>query len=135
MEENNKNEINNSESIQESKHNFKTVPNTANKVKQPKVKKEKVKKQTSFGKNVLLPFFSGALGCAVVMGTILFVPGIKDSFFSNTTVISTSPSSSTNSDGNVKQVNLKNYSDTSVYAANKILPSICRNKSRLYCKF
>ena len=35
-----------------------------------------------------------------------------------------SPSSNSNISGTVDQVSLKNYSDTAVYAANKILPSI-----------
>ncbi len=37
-----KNENNSNQNVtSESKHNFKTVPNTANTVKQPKIKKEK----------------------------------------------------------------------------------------------
>lgn len=125
-----KNESNStSNNISESNHNFKAVPNTANKVKQPKIKKEKVKKEksqkkSSFGRNVVLPFFSGVIGCAAVMGTILFVPDIKNVLFPTTSVISTAPSNSTSSNGTVKQVDLDKYSNTSVYAANKILPSI-----------
>ena len=125
-----KNESNStSNNISESNHNFKAVPNTANKVKQPKIKKEKVKKEksqkkSSFGRNVVLPFFSGVIGCAAVMGTILFVPDIKNALFPATSVISTAPNNSTSSNGTVKQVDLDKYSNTSVYAANKILPSI-----------
>ena len=125
-----KNETNSNQNVtSESKHNFKTVPNTANTAKQPKVKKAKVNKEKSqksfsFGKNVVIPFLSGVVGCAAVMGTILFIPDVKNALFPTTSVISTAPSNSTNSNGTVKQVDLDKYSNTSVYAANKILPSI-----------
>ncbi|MBO4293245.1 MAG: trypsin-like peptidase domain-containing protein [Clostridia bacterium] len=125
-----KNESNSNQNVtSESKHNFKTVSNTANTIKQPKVKKEKVNKEKSpknfsFGKHVVVPFFSGVIGCATVMGTILFIPDVKNSLFPTTSVISTAPSTSTSSNGTVKQVDLDKYSNTSVYAANKILPSI-----------
>lgn len=101
---------------------FKTVPNSANTSTQHK---EKSKNSPSIGKTVILPFFSGVIGCAVVMSTILFVPEIKNNIFpTSQSYISTSPSNSVNSDGIVKQIDLEKYSDTSVYAANKILPSI-----------
>lgn len=77
--------------------------------------------------SVIVPFISGALGCAVVIGTCFGVPSIKEKVIGSTsTVIQTSnPStSSTESDGKVEQISLTKYSDTSVYAANKILPSI-----------
>ncbi|MBP3800810.1 MAG: trypsin-like peptidase domain-containing protein [Clostridia bacterium] len=102
--------------------NFKSVTN------QPKVKKqhkEKTKKNNTFGKTVVIPFISGVLGCSAVLGTILLVPDIKKAVFpENPSYISTAPSNSTSSDGTVKQVDLEKYSNTSVYAANKILPSI-----------
>ena len=115
MEDNN-NQLNSEKQIN---HNFKAVPNTAN-----KVKKEKVKKNSSFGKNVVLPFFSGIIGCSIVLGTVMLVPDLKKSLFPEPSVISSAPSSSTSSNGSVKQVDLDKYSNTSVYAANKILPSI-----------
>ena len=103
--------------------NFKAVPNPANKkIKEKKDKKDKT--SISIGKNIILPFFSGALGCAVVIGTIICVPGFKNAIFSSQSSISSSESSSTSSDGTVKQVDLNQYSNTSIYAANKILPSI-----------
>jgi len=110
-------------------HNFKAVPNTANNLKQPKIKKEKTKKEKSpktysLGKSVIIPFVSGIIGCATVMGTILFVPEIKKAVFPTSNVISTAPSTNTSSNGTVKQVDLDKYSNTSIYAANKILPSI-----------
>ncbi len=82
--------------------------------------------QSGFGKSVVLPFFSGVLGCAVVIGTCFGVPSIRSQILkvnSNTSINSTS-SNTAKSDGYVSQVGLTNYSDTAVYAANKILPSI-----------
>ena len=85
----------------------------------------------SFGKSVMLPFFSGILGCCVVVGTCFGVPSIKEKIVgvvpsSNTSETSANTSTTLNSTstGTVSQVNLANYSNTSVYAANKILPSI-----------
>ena len=123
MEENNNNQ-------NEVKHNFKAVPNTANNVKPPKIKKEKVKKEKiknpcSFGRTVVVPFISGIVGCSVVLGTVLLVPEIRKNLFPSTSsTISIAQNDSTKSDGTVKQVDLDKYSNTSVYAANKILPSI-----------
>ncbi len=83
------------------------------------------KSNSGFGKSVLIPFVSGVVGCSVVIGTCFGVPSIKTKLIGNTnTSISSTNNNSTNSDGYVKQISLNNYSDTAVYAANKILPSI-----------
>ena len=110
MEENNENS-----------KKFKTVqdPNAYKKV----LKKEKNNNNYGFGRNFLLPFFSGILGCTLVVGTCFGVPSIKSKLLSNTSNISNTNSGSQNS-GYVSQTSLSNYSDTSIYAANKILPSI-----------
>lgn len=110
MEENNENS-----------KKFKTVqdPNAYKKV----LKKEKNNNNYGFGRNFLLPFFSGILWCTLVVGTCFGVPSIKSKLLSNTNNISNTNSSSQNS-GYVSQTSLSNYSDTSIYAANKILPSI-----------
>lgn len=85
----------------------------------------KNKNTSGFGKSVLLPFFSGIVGCSVVIGTCFGVPSIKSKLINNTSSnISTSNNNSSNSTGYVTQTSLSNYSDTAVYAANKILPSI-----------
>lgn len=110
--------------MEENKENskkFKTVqdPNAYKKV----LKKEKNNNNYGFGRNFLLPFFSGILGCTLVVGTCFGVPSIKSKLLSNTNNISNTNSSSQNS-GYVSQTSLSNYSDTSIYAANKILPSI-----------
>ncbi len=123
MEE--KNENKKVENTQETTKNFSTVqnPNTYKTVYQ-KSKKEKTK--VGFGKSVLLPFFSGVVGCAVVVGTCFGVPSIRSEILGTNSGLSNSNSSSSNSEnsGYVSQTSLSNYSDTSVYAANKILPSI-----------
>ena len=86
-------------------------------------KKNKKNNNIGFGKSVLLPFCSGVIGCAVVLGTCLGVPSIKNSLINNFSekYNNISPNNET---GYVPQSSLSNYSDTSVYAANKILPSI-----------
>lgn len=115
-------------------HNFKTVSNPSNKVKKEKIKKEKAK--IGFGKSVLVPFISGVAGCAAVLGVVLYVPEVKNKIFpetTTTTTITTSPISTTtptnqtnpfNNEEKTPQINIKDYSNTSVYVANKILPSI-----------
>lgn len=84
------------------------------------------KPKSGFGKSVIIPFISGVVGCTVVIGTCFGVPSIKTKLIGNqsSSSISTTNNNSTKSDGYVKQTSLENYSDTSVYAANKILPSI-----------
>ncbi len=89
-------------------------------------KKTSPKKEgASFGRSVFLPFVSGVVGCAVVLGTCFGIPTVKNKLFGSTI---SQPSSKTNtstpSAGYVDQASLSNYSDTSIYAANKILPSI-----------
>lgn len=109
----------------ENSKNFKTVqnPNTYKTVYQNN-KKEKAK--VGFGKSVLLPFFSGVVGCAVVVGTCFGVPSIRSQILGTSSSLSGSNNSSSSSEnsGYVSQTSLSNYSDTAVYAANKILPSI-----------
>ena len=83
--------------------------------------------KSGFGKSVVLPFCSGVIGCVVVIGTCFGVPSIRSKILNNSTssiINNTSSSSSSSNSGYVSQVNLSNYSDTAVYAANKILPSI-----------
>lgn len=79
----------------------------------------------NFRKNVLLPFASGIIGCSVVIGTCFGVPSIKEKLVgtSNNTV-QTSTSTSTSSGTTSNLVSLSNYSNTAVFAAQKILPSI-----------
>ena len=82
----------------------------------------KPKSNNGFFKSVFVPFVSGILGCSVVIGTCFGVPAIKEKLIGNSSSVQTSSPSSNL--GTVSQVNLTNYSDTAVFAANKILPSI-----------
>ena len=77
----------------------------------------------SFRSSILVPFISGVLGCSLVLGTCFGVPNIREKIVGR--------SNSTNSTSyentgviNNNLVSLSNYSDTAVYAASKILPSI-----------
>lgn len=99
--------------------NFKTV------VTNTPYNSKKVKTSSGFGKSVLLPFFSGVVGCAVVIGTCFGVPSIRSEILENPSTTNFNNTSTSNStSGYLSQVSLQNYSDTAVYAANKILPSI-----------
>lgn len=99
--------------------NFKTVTN-------PNPFNEKKKTSSGFGKSVLIPFVSGIVGCTVVIGTCFGVPSIKSKLLGNNNYTSQNSieNPSNSSSGYVSQISLSNYSDTAVYAANKILPSI-----------
>ena len=116
MENNNKNQQN-----QEKGKDFKTVQNS-NSYKVTYETEKKGKSKVSFGRNFLLPFVSGVLGCTVVIGACFGIPSIRNKLLDTSS--NTSNSSNLSSQGYVSQTSLSNYSDTSIYAANKILPSI-----------
>lgn len=109
-EKNNENKNSNFKAVQ-NPENYKTTSNLKNK--------------SGFGKTVVLPFISGVLACAAVVGVCFGIPDVKYKLIgTNSSNFSVAPSNSTSSDGTVSQVKLSNYSDTAVYTANKILPSI-----------
>ena len=88
-----------------------------------KTSKANFKHTNGFGKTVLLPFCSGIVGCALVIGTCFGVPSIKNKIIGETNSKSTvQTSTATGTTSNL--VSLSNYSNTAVFAANKILPSI-----------
>ena len=115
----NNNQENHTNTVNDSK--FKTVSNPGT-YKAVYEIDDKPKKKSHFGKTIVLPFFSGVVGCAVVIGTCFGVPSIREQIMGTNS--STSSSSNSQTSGLVDQISLSNYSDTSVYAANKILPSI-----------
>ena len=82
----------------------------------------KKKDNFNFGKSIILPFLSGIVGCSVVIGTCFGVPGIKEKLVGKTTSIQTSTPSTSGTTTNL--ISLSNFSNTAVFAANKILPSI-----------
>ena len=82
-------------------------------------------KSRRFKPNIFVPFISGALGAILVIGLAFGVPNIRKS------LVTYNPNNSTNSNNNsssnsgvVDLISLNNYSDTAVFAANKVLPSI-----------
>ena len=122
MDENNDNKKNVVYEVKpENNTNFKTVQNPGSYKNYDNNKKQK--SGTSFTKSILLPFFSGVVGCAVVVGTCFGVPSIRSNIL-GTGGLSTTSSNTSNTSGYVSQTSLSNYSDTAVYAANKILPSV-----------
>lgn len=106
--------------MEEKKSDFKTVKNTNN---MKTIKSEKEKTKLGFGKGFVIPFVSGVLGCSIVIGTCFGVPSIREYLLGNNSN-NTSNSPINLDSGYVSQTSLSNYSDTAVYAANKILPSI-----------
>ena len=108
---------------QEKKSNFTTVQNPSA-YKTVYNTENKAKSKIGFGRGFLLPFISGVLGCTVVIGTCFGVPSIKSKLLGTASNSNNSNSSNSVSSGYVSQTSLSNYSDTAVYAANKILPSI-----------
>ena len=88
-----------------------------------KFKKSSLKTYSSngFGKSVLVPFLSGIIGAALVIGTCFGVPTIKSKLVGTSSKIRTTTSSS-DSDSSV--VNIADYSNTSISVAEKVLPSV-----------
>lgn len=88
-----------------------------------KTSKTNFKQSNGFGKTILLPFFSGIVGCSLVIGTCFGIPSIKEKIIGekavHTTVQTSTPTGTT-----TNLISLSNYSNTAVFAANKILPSI-----------
>lgn len=81
------------------------------------------KQSSGFGRTILLPFISGIAGCALVIGTCFGVPSIKEKIIGES-VINQTVQTSTPSGTTTNLISLSNYSNTAVFAANKILPSI-----------
>lgn len=82
-------------------------------------------KSTHFKFNIFVPFISGVLGATLIIGLAFGVPNIRSSLVTYNP--NNSASSSTNQSSNtgvVDLVSLNNYSDTAVFAASKVLPSI-----------
>ena len=87
-----------------------------------KTSKANFKQSNGFGKTIFVPFLSGVMGCALVIGTCFGVPSIKEKLTGDTTTSKTTVQTSSGTTSNL--ISLSNYSNTAVFAANKILPSI-----------
>ena len=118
MEEKNKKEE--KEKVEKEKTpNFRAVQNP--KSYKSSYQSDNTKKHSiGFGRGVFVPFISGILGCLVVIGTCFGVPSIRSKLID----VQDNNSNNTGNSGYVDQSSLSNYSDTSIYVANKILPSI-----------
>ncbi len=86
-------------------------------------------KANHFNKSFILPFVSGILGASLVIGFTFGIPGIKNKILSNSSnttssQVSVDLNSTSSTQGTVSAVSLSNYSDTAIYTANKVLPSI-----------
>lgn len=119
MENNDNNQFNESNKTNESNFKAVTNPNTYKTVYEVE---KKPKEKSHFSKTILLPFFSGVIGASLVVGTCFGVPSIKNQLMGTNETHNSSQNSQVS--GLIDQVSLSNYSDTAVYAANKILPSI-----------
>ena len=118
MEEKNKKEE--KEKVEKEKTpNFRAVQNP-NSYKSSYQSDNTKKHSIGFGRGVFVPFISGILGCLVVIGTCFGVPSIRSKLID----VQDNNSNNTGNSGYVDQSSLSNYSDTSIYVANKILPSI-----------
>lgn len=88
----------------------------------------KRKSKTGFGKSVVLPFFSGILGTALIIGVCINVPSIKENIVKQLITINntnTSEKDNNNSTSlNTQLISLQNYSDTGIGVAKKVQPSI-----------
>lgn len=93
-------------------NNFKNVYENSSKTKH------------NFKNSVVVPFLSGALGCTLVIGTCFGIPEIRQKLIGSSDSVSTASTEVNKNIGTVDFVSLESYSDTAVYAANKILPSI-----------
>lgn len=97
-----------------SDNNFKQIPS---------------KNKNGFGKTIFIPFISGIVGAALVVGICFGVPNVKNKIFNlNSSTTSESQSSgsskSSNSEYNAKLMDIAEYSETSVAVAESVLPSV-----------
>ena len=88
--------------------------------------KNKKENKSGFGKTIAVPFISGVVGGALVIGTCFGVPSIKNAIMGNSSISSntTTNFSNTYTGVNTDLVSLKEYSETGVSVAAKILPSV-----------
>lgn len=124
MEENNSNQNNNDNKT------FNSVASSATEATYKEFKNSEKKQKSSgagFGKTVVLPFFCGVLGTAVVLGACVSIPFLKENIVRQLVTINTSDDEDDNSNTanlNTQLISLQGYSDTAVGVAKKVQPSI-----------
>ena len=122
LKNNSKNENTNNESKNSQNNNY-NYSKSRNEFNAPKMKK--VKQNNNFGKTVVVPFFSGVIGAALVITTCINVPTIKSKLIGNSKETSVQTSTSTNSGNiNTNYISLSDINDTGVAVAAKVLPSV-----------
>lgn len=95
------------------------------------------KSKISFFKGIFLPFISGILGTILILGICIEIPSIRTKLLDslnidNSTVSTTKDKQNSTSSKNLEAasvsntnlISLEDYSNTGIYAANKVLPSI-----------
>ncbi len=75
-----------------------------------------------FGKAVFVPFLSGIVGATLVVGTCFGIPSIKQKLVGTSHYTTSTSASDSSSENNF--VNIAEYSNTSTYVAEKVLPSV-----------
>ncbi len=124
MEENNSNQNNNDNKT------FNSVASSATEATYKEFKNSEKKQKSGgagFGKTVVLPFFCGVLGTAVVLGACVSIPFLKENIVKQLVTINTSDDEDDNSNTanlNTQLILLQGYSDTAVGVAKKVQPSI-----------
>lgn len=88
-------------------------------------------KGPGFGKVVLIPFISGILGAAIVLGACLGIPEVRNNLINSTSKSESKAKTSTsttntknNSEYNATLMDIAEFSETSVAVAEKVLPSV-----------
>lgn len=84
------------------------------------------KSRGSFSKSVLLPFVSGIVGASLVVGTCFGIPQIRTKILNSGEVTQTIAETTNQSlnQANITAISIKEYSDTAIAVAEKVLPSI-----------
>ncbi len=82
------------------------------------------KPKIGFGKGIFIPFASGVIGAALVVGVCFNVPTIKNKLLGESSTTETKTSIITSKGEVVNSVDLSDYSDTAISVANKVLPSV-----------
>lgn len=80
-------------------------------------------RSAGFGKTVFVPFLSGIVGASLVVGACFGVPSIKQKLVGTSHYTTTSTSTEASSSDS-SLVNIAEYSNTSTYVAEKVLPSV-----------
>lgn len=91
------------------------------------------KLKIGFFKGIFLPFVSGILGTVLLVGLCINIPVVKNKIVNYLEISTSTEKSTKKEDSNKEQttsvantnlISLEEYSNTGIYAANKVLPSI-----------